>query len=156
MYYPLTSSISNGLLALYWSNERTINTNTNTNVGSVSQDNRSDTCVSLLCFGEFVQHSARYFTFFGGGGGVSDFVLIGIDIIQSQFLSIVTILDSCTLFRLLKQNKGVDTSNQTRSEKLHRPDRTAIKHSGRGPRLGMTFLSMRTCLTKDLLRSFRR
>ena len=28
MYYPLTSSISNGLLALYRSNERTLNTNT--------------------------------------------------------------------------------------------------------------------------------
>jgi hypothetical protein len=41
MYYPLTSSISNGLLAIYGSNECIINNNNNNNNNSVSVDNNT-------------------------------------------------------------------------------------------------------------------
>ena len=49
--------------------------------------------------------------------GVSDFVLNGKDPLQSEFLSSVTLVSACALCRIVKQNKGFDTSNHTRSEK---------------------------------------
>jgi len=37
MYYPMTSSISNGLVALYGSDERIINNNNNNNIDQLNE-----------------------------------------------------------------------------------------------------------------------
>jgi hypothetical protein len=57
MYYPLTSSISNGLLALYGSDERIINNNNNNNnvfrlqkrvTGIITRSRPTDSCRELF------------------------------------------------------------------------------------------------------------
>jgi len=59
-------------------------------------------------------------------------------------------VDACALCGFVTQSKCFYTSNQTRREKWHPPDRTAVKRSGRSSTLRVTFLSSWSILTEDL------